>query len=124
MASGAWESIVINGRRFACKNDDSVTYKLDGFENEMIVGGDGSQYQKKTRHVGAISGLTLICNLENGDPEFLNDCQKSLDFFPVSGTMIDGTVLGGEMQFTDQLEFDSSENTCGVSLEGHLEKQD
>ena len=49
MASGAWESIVINGRRFTCKADDDITFNLGGFKNEAIVQGDGSFTEKKER---------------------------------------------------------------------------
>lgn len=48
MASGAWESITIKGRRFTCKADDDVNYHLSGgFENEVLVQGDGTMQQKK-----------------------------------------------------------------------------
>ncbi len=123
MASGAWESIVLNGRRFTCKNDDSVKTKLPGFENEIIVGGDGTTYQKKTRHTGSISDINVICNPANDDFEFLQELQDSFEFFPVSGTKLDGTVYSGNMQLTDALEHDDSENTVSLSLEGTLEKQ-
>lgn len=123
MASGAWESIIINGRRFACKSDDSVSFKLDGFENETITAGDGSAYLKKTRHTGSISGINVICIPENGDFEFLQETQDALDFVDISGTMLDGSVLSGKMQITDAIEFDSSENVAELTLEGHLEKQ-
>lgn len=123
MASGAWESIILNGRRFACKNDDSVKTKLPGFENEVIVGGDGSNWLKKTRHAGSISDITVICNPKNDDFEFLNELQNSMEFFPVSGTKLDGTVYSGTMQLTDAVEHDDGENTVGLTLEGTLEKQ-
>lgn len=123
MASGAWESIVIDGRRFACKSNDNVNYTLDGFENEVMTGGDGSTYLHKTKHTGSISSITLFLNNENEDASFLQQVQDKMDFVSVSGTMIDGTVLSGNMQLTDKLEINSGENTVGVSLEGHLEIQ-
>lgn len=123
MASGAWESIVLNGRRFTCKSDDSVKTKLPGYENETIVGGDGTMYIKKTRHAGSISDINVICNPANDDFEFLQGLQDSMDFFPVSGTKLDGTVYSGSMQLTDAIEHDDGENTVSLSLEGTLEKQ-
>lgn len=123
MASGAWESIVLNGRRFACKADDSVKVTLPGFENEVIVGGDGSNWLKKTRHAGKISDINVICNPANEDLEFLQELADSLEFFPVSGTKVDGTVYGGEMQLVEAIEHDEGENVVGLTLNGSLEKQ-
>ena len=123
MASGAWESIVLDGRRFACKADDSVKVTLPGFENEVIVGGDGSNWLKKTRHAGKISDINVICNPANEDHEFLQGLADSMEFFPVSGTKVNGTVYGGDMQITKTVEHDDSENVVGLELSGKLEKQ-
>lgn len=123
MASGAWESITINGRRFTCKADDDVTYHLSGgFENEILMQGDGSMTHKKTRVPGAISGININIDDSRDDLEFIEECQNSLDFFPVTGTKVDGTVLAGNMQITDKNDVSSAENTLELSLEGTLEK--
>lgn len=119
MASGAWESIIIDGTRYSCKADDSVTVKLPGFKNEVLVAGDGTNYLKKTKEQGSISGLNIFCVPE----EFveLKEKQDSLSFLDVSGTMIDGTTVSGYMQITDAVELDSSENVVGITLEGNCE---
>lgn len=123
MASGAWESITINGRRFTCKADDDVNYHLSGgFENEILMQGDGSMQQKKTRVPGAISGININIDDSRDDLEFIEECQNSLDFFPVTGTKVDGTVLAGNMQITDKNDVSSAENTLELSFEGTLEK--
>jgi len=123
MASGAWESIIINGRRFTCKNDDSVKVQIPGYENEVMTAGDGSTFIKKKYHTGQISDINVFCNPKNDDFEFLQEVQNSMEFVPVSGTKLDGTVYNGEMQITDALEHDDSENTVSLTLMGKLEKQ-
>jgi len=40
----------------------------------------------------------------------------------VSATEVDGTVIGGSMQLTEALTTDLKEGTCGITLEGSLEK--
>lgn len=123
MASGAWESITINGRRFTCKADDDVTYHLSGgFENEILPQGDGTMQMKKTRVSGAISGININIDDSRDDLEFIEQCQNSTSFFPVTGTKVDGTVLSGSMQITDKNDVSSAENTLELSLEGTLEK--
>ena len=52
MATGAFESIVIGGRRFATKADDSVETLLKGKTNETIMHGDGSFHNKKEWQIG------------------------------------------------------------------------
>lgn len=123
MASGAWESIVINGRRFTCKADDSVKVQLPGFSNEVLTAGDGSTYIKKEMHAGQISDINVFCNPKNDDLEFLQEQQNSMEFLPINGTKLDGTVYNGEMQITEALEHDDSENTVTLTLMGKLEKQ-
>lgn len=123
MASGAWESITINGRRFTCKADDDVTYHLSGgYENEILPQGDGTMQMKKTRVSGAISGININIDDSRDDLEFIEQCQNGTDFFPVTGTKVDGTVLSGSMQITDKNDVSSAENTLELSLEGTLEK--
>ncbi len=122
MASGAWESIVIDGRRFTCKADDDVTYNISGFQNEILPQGDGSNQIKKTRHAGKISGINVTIDDGRDDFEFLQQVQDKLEFVSVSGTKVDGTVLSGNMQLTEILEASSAENTIELTLEGSLEK--
>lgn len=122
MASGALESIVINGRRFTCKADDDCEIELPGFSNETIVHGDGSTTYKKTRHTGHISGINLLLDNDRDDHEFLQEAQNSLEPLDISATEVDGTVYGGSMQLTEELTRSTGENSMGITLEGSLEK--
>ena len=54
--------------------------------------------------------------------EFLKECQDSMDFFDVSATLVDGTVIGGSMQLTDAVKADMKEGTAGITLNGSCEK--
>ena len=122
MASGCIESIVINGRRFTTDADDSCEITYDGFENEVKPNGDGTMRIVKSRHPGSIEGLNILIDRENDDMEFLKECQDSMDFFDVSATLVDGTVIGGSMQLTDAVKADMKEGTAGITLNGSCEK--
>lgn len=122
MASGCVESIVINGRRFTCDAEDKCSVTLGGFDNEVKPNGDGTNRLIKSRHAGKIEGLNVIVDNSKDDQEFLQESQDSLEFFDVSATEIDGTVLGGKMQLTESLPNDLKEGSVGITLEGSLEK--
>lgn len=122
MASGALESIVINGRRFTCKNDDDCEIELPGFSNETVVHGDGTVTYKKVRHTGHISGINLLLDNDRDDHEFLQEAQNSLDALDISATEVDGTVYAGSMQLTEELTRSTGENSMPVILQGNLEK--
>ena len=122
MASGCIESIVINGRRFTTDGEDTCEITYNGFHNEVKPNGDGTNRIVKSRHAGAIEGLNITLNSENDDMEFLKECQDSMDFFDVSATLVDGTVIGGSMQLTDAVKADMKEGTAGITLNGSCEK--
>lgn len=122
MASGALESIVINGRRFTCKSDDDVEILLPGFTNETITHGDGSVSFKKIRHTGRITGVTLLVDDARDDQEFLKEVQDGLEPVSVNCTKVDGTFYAGTMQITEEIPETTGENAISISLEGQLEK--
>lgn len=121
-ASGPIESIVINGRRFTSDGDDSCTVTYNGFNNEIKPNGDGTMRMLKSRHAGSIGGLNIVIRHERNDMEFLKETQDGMDFVAVSATLVDGTVLSGNMQLTDAVELDTKEGTASITLEGVLEK--
>ena len=122
MASGCIESIVINGRRFTTDGEDTCEITYNVCHNEVKPNGDGTNRIVKSRHVGAIEGLHVTLSNENDDMEFLKECQDSMDFFDVSATMVDGTVIGGSMQITDAVKADMKEGTAEITLNGSCEK--
>lgn len=117
-AGGALESIVINGRRFTCDAEDEPKFKLPGFENEVLPNSDGTMRQKKTRVVGTITDINIVTDDSRGDHQFIEETAANLDFVAVSATKIDGTLISGNMQMTDERTLDGKANTMAISLAG------
>lgn len=117
-AGGALESIVINGRRFTCDTEDEPKFKLPGYENEVSPNADGTFRQKKTRVAGTITDINIVTDDERGDQAFIEETAASLDFVAVNGTKIDGTIVSGNMQITDEKVLDVKANTMAISLAG------
>lgn len=117
-AGGALESIVINGRRFTCDAEDEPKFKMPGFENEVAANADGTFRQKKTRVMGTISDVNIVTDDERGDQAFIEESAASLEFLSVSATKIDGTVISGSMQITDEKVLDGKANTMAINLAG------
>lgn len=117
-AGGALESIVINGRRFTCDAEDEPKFKLPGFENEVSPNSDGTFRQKKTRVAGTITDINIVTDDSRGDEAFIEESAASLDFLAISATKIDGTLVSGNMQITDEKVLDGKANTMAISLAG------
>jgi hypothetical protein len=117
-SGGALESIVINGRRFTCDAEDEPKFKLPGFENEVVANADGSMRQKKTRVIGTISDINIVTDDSRGDQQFIEEAAASLEFFAVSATKVDGTLVSGSMQITDEKTLDGKANTMSITLSG------
>ena len=117
-SGGALESIVINGRRFTCDAEDEPKFKLPGFENEVVANADGSMRQKKTRVIGTISDINIVTDDSRGDQQFIEEAAASLEFFAVSATKVDGTLVSGSMQITDKKTLDGKANTMSITLSG------
>lgn len=115
---GALTSIVIDGRRFTCDAGDEPKFKLPGYENEVAPNADGTFRQKKTRVAGTITDINIVCDDSRGDQAFIEEKAASLDFLPVNGTKIDGTIVSGNMQITDEKVLDGKANTMSLSLAG------
>lgn len=117
-ASGALESIVIGGRRFTCDAEDEPKFKLPGFENEVLANSDGSFRQKKKRVPGTWTDCNIVLDDSRGDQAYIEELAASLEFVDVSGTKVDGTLVSGSMQITDEKVLDGGSNTMSISLAG------
>lgn len=117
-SGGALESIVINGRRFTCDAEDEPKFKLPGFENKVVANADGSMRQTKTRVIGTISDINIVTDDSRGDQQFIEEAAASLEFFAVSATKVDGTLVSGSMQITDEKTLDGKANTMSITLSG------
>ena len=117
-SSGALESIVIGGRRFTCDAEDEPKFKLPGFENEVLPNSDGTFRQKKKRVAGTWTDLNIVIDDSRGDQAYIEELAASLEFVDVSGTKVDGTLVSGSMQITDEKVLDGGANTMSISLAG------
>lgn len=117
-SSGALESIVIGGRRFTCDSEDEPKFKLPGFENEVLPNSDGTFRQKKKKVAGTITDINIVIDDSRGDQAFIEETAANLDFVDVSATKVDGTLVSGSMQITDEKVLDGGANTMAISLAG------
>lgn len=117
-AGGALVSIVISGRLFTCDSEDEPKFKLPGYENEVVANSDGTSRVKKTRVVGTITDINIVTDDSRGDQPFIEEAAADLDFVPISATKIDGTLISGNMQITDEKVLDGKANTMAISLAG------
>jgi len=122
MATGAFESIVIGGRRFATKADDSVETLLKGKTNETIMHGDGTFHNKKEWHPGHIKGINVIVDDMKNDKKFLQDLQNSDNTIGITATKVSGVVVSGNVQIIDELACKEDEGTIELNLEGDIEE--
>lgn len=121
MTSGCIESIVIAGRRFTPDADSAGKITPPGCTNEVKPSGDGTVRIVKTKHPGKITDLDLVLK-DDDDVDFLTECQNSNDLLPISLTKIDGTVWGGDMQLTEELEEDTKEGIMPIELVGNIQQ--
>jgi len=117
-SSGALESIVIGGRRFTCDSEDEPKFKLPGFENEVLPNSDGTFRQKKKKVAGTITDINIVIDDSRGDQAYIEETAANLDFVDVSATKVDGTLVSGSMQITDEKVLDGGANTMSISLAG------
>ena len=117
-SSGALESIVIGGRRFTCDSEDEPKFKLPGFENEVLPNSDGTFRQKKKKVPGTITDINIVIDDSRGDQAYIEETAANLDFVDVSATKVDGTLVSGSMQITDEKVLDGGANTMSISLAG------
>lgn len=111
-------SIVINGRLFTCDAEDEPKFKLPGYENEVVPNADGTFRQKKTRVAGTITDINIVTDDSRGDHAFIQEAADSLEFVDISATKIDGTLVSGSMQITEEKTLDGKANTMAISLAG------
>ena len=114
----ALTSIVLAGRRFTCDSEDEPKFKLPGYENEVAPNADGTFRQKKTRVAGTITDVNIVMDDSRGDQAFIEEAAASLDFLPVTATKVDGTIVSGNMQITDEKVLDVKANTMAITLAG------
>lgn len=115
---GSIESVTLDGRNFAVSADAEAQRKLGGFENEVQANGDGTARLIKTRVPLGIDGLTVECDDDRGDHEFLQELTNRNDFFPIALTYASGITYQGTAQITGETQASSQNATAPISLMG------
>lgn len=115
---GSIESLSIAGRLFAVAADAESQRKLGGFENEVMANGDGTARIVKTRVPLRLDGLSLMCDDDNGDQEFLQDVSNATDFVPIVITYASGISYQGSAMVTGDFQTSSQNATTAVTLDG------
>lgn len=121
MATGAFESITIEGRRFACKADDSPKVKYKGKKNETVMKGDGSFSAKQEWTPGYIKDINVEILDDRDDLKYLQDLQNKGFAVSLTATKCNGDVLSGSVLIVDEVEKDEGEGFASLNLEGDVE---
>ncbi len=115
---GSIESVTLDGREFAVTADAEALRKLGGFENEVMMNGNGTARLIKTRVPLGIDGLVIETDDSRGDSEFIKELTDRNDFFPVAITYASGITYQGTAQVTGENASSSQSATQAISLMG------
>lgn len=119
-ASGAFESIVLDGIRFTCDAEDEPEVDLTEWDNEVKPNSDGTFRTVKTRHVQTIESLNIEIDVDRGDLDSINKMKASLEPISMSATRVDGNVYSGSVMIADETKFNDKESTMEISLHGKI----
>lgn len=113
------ESITIGGRYFAVAADSDVTRDLGGSSRQWEPNGDGSARAVKSIKTWKVSGLSLHCDDDIGDQEFLQANLNSNSTVAVTVTFGNGAVYQGSGGLAgDELMYNNTNATVPVELAG------
>lgn len=115
---GSIESLTMDGRNFPVAADAEAQRKLGGFENEVMMNGNGTARLIKTRVPLSIDGLTLENDDSRGDQEFIQELANRNAFFPIVITYASGVSYQALAQITGEIQSSSNNATTSVSLMG------
>lgn len=122
---GSIVEVSLGGRIYAVAADAESNRKLGGFENEIMMNGDGSARVIKTRVPLQLDGLTLEVDDARADQEYLQNLADANDFFVLSITFAGGDTWQGTAQISGEFQYSSKNATAQVTLvgPGKLERQ-
>lgn len=122
---GSIETVNINNRLFPVDADADAERDLGGFTKTKMPNGDGSARSNKKRKVWSISGLTLACDDERQDQEFLQNVADSEADVPMGVTLVTGITYGGQGTVVEDIKFSTDGASVEVTLSGpfKLEQQ-
>lgn len=115
---GSIESVSIRGRLFPVAADADANRSLGGFKNEVAANGNGTARLLKTRMPWVIDGLSLECDSNRSDQEFLKEIADGLDFVDITVTFADGFTYQGSGTIADEFTYSSASATAEVTLSG------
>jgi hypothetical protein len=115
---GSIIGVGLDARRFSVPADAEGNRKTGGFENEVLMNGDGTARLIKTRVPLQLDGIALTIDDDRGDAEFLQELQDRTGFFPVVLTFASGISYQGTAQITGETQISSQSTTATVSLMG------
>lgn len=115
---GSIQSVSIDGRLFAVAADADADRFLGGYTNDVQSNGNGTARLIKERKPFEISGLTLECDNNRGDQEFLQDVADKLDFVVITVKHADRSVFEGKGTISDDFNYSTMNATCEVALKG------
>jgi hypothetical protein len=122
---GSAKECSIDGRIFTPDAAAEVTIKLGGVVNEVLPNGDGTSRLKQTVTPGAVEGLVVGIDHDQGDLQHLQKVQKGKKFVPFSITLMDDNTYQGEVQITDMpgVNAMSASAELAIMANGEITKQ-
>lgn len=115
---GPIDNITLNGRYFSIAEDAESNRKIGGFENEVQPNGDGTGRLIKTRVPWGADGLTISCDEENKDQQFLQNLANLNDFYPITIGYVSGAIWQGNGQIVGEIAFSSKNATTPTAFQG------
>jgi hypothetical protein len=108
----------LNGRPFSVAEDAESNRKIGGSENEIQLNGDKTARLIKTLVAWMADGLTVSCDDDNEDHEFIQSLADLNSFFPITAEYASGAIWQGDGQITGEIAYSSKNSTIPLTLSG------
>lgn len=115
---GPIDNITLRGRYFSVSEDAESNRKIGGFENEVQMNGDGTGRLIKTRVPWGNDGVTVACDDDNGDQEYLQTLANENGFWEITVGYVSGAIWQGDGQIVGEIAYSSKNATASVALQG------
>lgn len=115
---GPIADLTLKGRYFSVAEDAESNRKIGGFENEVQMNGDRTGRLIKSAVPWGADGLTVACDDDNEDQEFLQNLANENGFFAITVGYVSGAVWQGDGQIVGEIAYSSKNATATVALKG------
>lgn len=115
---GSLFELAVKGRTFAATADADAARKLGGYENEVQANGNGTARKIMLRVPWSLSGVTIDCDDDRGDQEFLQEIADSQEFVSMALTFPGDITYEGSGTIVGEIVKNSQAATCEVGLAG------